>query len=277
MRTREKLLIIASFEKSYHHICDDQKAAMRISSWNEVLDDWWLGLRFFFDRAFYQGRRDELSHWFEQAAQQALHQLFGMGANSRRKRLWELYKGNFLGKDNFGRRGNPLAIALKNKYEVGDKKRGTGKKGDNLMVADILHFICEKTNSRSEPLNLVTYMKEGIRNGKIAELADKLDSIYQVGEKIYSLLLRDVIDLFKLSNHLSPDDYKYVQVVDTWVEKLAKKLGFDGSKKQLAVRLAETCREHNIDAIAFNQGAWYLAAHSFDILTDNMGRIKPLK
>lgn len=277
MRIKEKLSIIASFAKSYHQICDDQKAAMGISSWNKVLDDWWLGLRFFFNRAFYQGRRDEVSRRFEQASQQALHHLFGMGANSRRKRLWELYESNFLGKDNFGRRVNPLATALKNKYEVDGKKRRTGKKGDNLMVADVLHFICEKTHSRSEPLNLVTYMKEGIRNGQIAELADELDSIYQVGEKIYSLLLRDVVDLFKLSKHLSPDDYKYVQAVDTWVEQLAKKLGFEGSKNQLAIQLAEVCNEHNVDPIAFNQGAWYLAAHSFDILTENIEKIEPLK
>jgi len=277
MRIKEKLSIIASFTKSYHQICDDQKSAMGISSWNKVLDDWWLGLRFFFNRAFYQGRRDEVSRRFEQVTQQALHQLFGMRANSRRKRLWELYESNFLGKDNFGRRVNPLATALKNKYEVDGKKRRTGKKGDNLMVADVLHFICEKTHLRSEPLNLVTYMKEGIRNGQIAELADELDSIYQVGEKIYSLLLRDIVDLFKLSKHLSPDDYKYVQAVDTWVEQLAKKLGFEGSKNQLAIQLAEVCNEHNIDPIAFNQGAWYLAAHSFDILTENIEKIEPPK
>jgi len=277
MRIKKKLSLIAIFAKSYHEICDKQKAAMGISNWNEILDNWWLGLGFFFDRAFYQGRRDEVSLQFEQATQQALHQFFGMTANSRRKRLWQLYRSNFLGKDNFGRRLNPLAATLKNKYEVDGKKRRTGKKGDNLMVADVLHFICERTHLRSEPLNLVTYMKEGIRNGQIAELADELDSIYQVGEKIYSMLLRDVIDLFKLSKHLSPDDYKYVQAVDTWVEQLANKLGFDGSKKQLAVRFAEACREHNVDPIAFNQGAWYLAAHSFDILTDNIGRIKPLK
>ena len=275
MRIKEKLSIISSFKESYNHIYDAQKADMEISSWDEILDDWWLGLRFFFSKAFYQGRRDGISLQFEKATLKALEKLFGEDTNSRNKKLWKLYESNFLGKDNFEMHGNPLANALRDEYKVYGKKRCTGKKGDNLMVADVLHFMCEKAHSRSEPLNIVTYMKGKISKGQIAELADELDGIYQVGEKICSLLLRDVIDLFNLSKHLSQGDYKYVQTVDTWVEKLAKKLGFDGSKKQLAIRLAEACREHNVDPIAFNQGAWYLAAHSFNILIDNIERIKP--
>jgi len=28
-----------------------------------------------------------------------------------------------------------------------------------------------------------------------------------------------------------------------------------------------------VDPIRFNQGAWYLGSHSFDVLLDNLGRI----
>lgn len=188
---RKRLSVIVSFSKAYRRICDDQKAAMGISRWDEVLNDWWLALRFFFDRAFYQGRRDEVSWQFEQATLQALKEVFGTSTSSQKRTLWQLY--------------------------------------------------------------------------------------YQVGEKIYSLLLRDVVDLFGLSKHLAPDDFKYLQAVDTWVEQLANKLGFQGSKTKLAIDLAEACQKHSVNPIAFNQGAWYLGAHSFDVLTENIERIKPPK
>lgn len=275
---KKKMSIIASFSKSYRKICKDQKADMGISRWNEVLNDWWLALRFFFDRAFYQGRRDELSRKYENATLQALGNLFGRSATSRQRKLWELYDNGFLTKKNWKKRRNSLRIALEGTYTIDGGESKTGKKGDRLMVQSVLGFICdEKRCSRPRPLNIVRYMVENIKDKKVAALANELDGIYQVGEKIYSLLLRDVVDLFGLSNCLTADDFKCLQAVDTWVEQLANKLGFQGSKTKLAVELAEACRRYEVDPIAFNQGAWYLAAHSFDVLTENIERIRPLK
>jgi len=275
---KKKLSIIASFSKSYH---DDtlkkQKAAAKISSWNNVLNDWWLALRFFFDRAFYQGRRDKLSWKFEQATLKALKEVFGRSASSRKRMLWQLYDTQSLGKANWNNKHSPLRKSFEKQYDVQGRPSKTGKKGDNIMVTDVLNFVCEKASSKSQPLNLVRYMKEGIQNCKIARVAKELDGIYQVGPKIYSLLLRDVVDLFSLSRHLSLGDFKYLQAVDTWVEQLAIKLGFHGSKTKLAIDLAEACQKHAVNPIAFNQGAWYLAAHSFDVLTENIERIKPPK
>ena len=271
----KKLSKIADFSKCYRKICDGQKQAMRISSWNEVLADWWLGLRFFFDRAFYQGRRNELSSRFEQATLQALDEVLGTSADSRKSALYDLYDGQFLGKANFSKRENPLAAALQEEYEVDGKKTRTGKEGDNLMVSHVLRFVCEKAPARREPLNLVGYIKHGIENNNVRGVAQELDAIYQVGKKIHSLLIRDVVDLFALSDSLRPQDFKYVQAVDTWVEQLANKLGFQGSKKQLAENLAEACRRYAVDPVAFNQGAWYLASKSFDVLLDNIEKIEP--
>ena len=273
----KKLSIIASFSKSYHKICQDQKTAMGISRWGEVLNDWWLALRFFFDRAFYQGRRDELSWKFEQATLKALKEVFGRSASSRKRMLWQLYDTRSLGKANWNNKHSPLRKSLEKQYDVQGRPSRTGKKDDNVMVVDVLNFICENASSKSQPLNLVKYMKEGIRCGKIVKVAKQIDGIYQVGPKIYSLLLRDVVDLFRLSKCLTPDDFKYLQAVDTWVEQLAIKLGFHGSKTKLAVDLAEACQKHAVNPIAFNQGAWYLAAHSFDVLTENIERIRPPK
>lgn len=276
---KKKILIIARFSKSYHHdTLKKQKSAAGISSWNHVLDDWWLALRFFFDRAFYQGRRDELSWKFEQATLQALDNVFGQSAKSRQRSLWELYDNGLLAKENWGNQRNFLRIALEGIYKIDGVESKTGKKGDRLMVQSVLGFICnEKRCSRPRPLNIIRYMVDNIKDKKVASLAKELDGIYQVGEKIYSLLIRDVVDLFGLSKRLTADDFKYLQAVDTWVEQLANKLGFDGSRTNLTVKLAETCRRYKVDPIAFNQGAWYLAAHSFDILTDNIERIKPPK
>jgi len=274
---KKQMSIIASFSKSYRKICDDQKTAMGISQWNEVLDDWWLSLRFFFDRAFYQGRRDDLSLSFEQATLQALDQVFGQSKNSRKRSLWELYENRFLTEENWGNQRNALRKALEREYPVKGEHIKTGKKGDRIMVRSVLSFVCQKTRSRSTPLNIVGFIKDGVRDNRVPVVAKELDSIYQVGQKIYSLLIRDVVDLFKLSVHMRPEDFKYVQAVDTWVEQLANKLGFQGTKTQLAVDLTEACRRYAVDPIAFNQGAWYLAAHSFDILTDNIERIKAPK
>ena len=42
-----------------------------------------------------------------------------------------------------------------------------------------------------------------------------------------------------------------------------------------AAAIADTCQQQGVDPIRFNQGAWYLGAHSFNVLLENLHRIEP--
>ncbi len=39
--------------------------------------------------------------------------------------------------------------------------------------------------------------------------------------------------------------------------------------------LTRACQQAGVDPIRFNQGAWYLGAHAFEVLLANLGRIAP--
>lgn len=271
---KKKLRIISTFAFRYREICDDLLRKMGATSYNQVSQDWWLALRFYFDRAFYQGRKDELSYNFELATWQALEKVLGPNARSRKRRLAELHETGSLSKQNWDNRKNTLRKALDEQYRINGKLCNTGKKGDKYMVMDVLRFIHEERSSRSEPLNMVEYIKESVKNQSVKVLAKELDKLFQVGPKIYSFLIRDVVDLFGLSKNIKASDYEYLQPVDTWVRQLAKKLGIEGNDSHVAKKLAEICVSNGVDPIKFNQGAWYLASHSFEILCDNLERLQ---
>jgi hypothetical protein len=272
---RKRLLAISDFSLHYTKMCEKQKKGLEITSWGMLLNDWWRALIFFFDRAFYQGRKDVLSSAFESAAIKAIEDVLGTSNDIRTVKLWKLYNEGFLAKQNWDRRDNVLNNALKRKYEVDGKLRGTGKQGDRRMVINTFEFICDKAPPKKVPLNLVQYITENVRKKKLPLLAEELDAIWQIGPKIYSLILRDTIDFFELNKFVSPADFKYLQPVDTWVEQLAEKLGINGNKSQISEKLVEVCNKNNVNPIKFNQGAWYLASHSFEIVCDNLERLRP--
>jgi hypothetical protein len=80
---------IESLSKDYMKIIEDETLSFTLATGDRyrILNSWWLSLIFFFDRVFYQGRRDEVSGMFGKAAVKALKELLGTTDKERLDKL----------------------------------------------------------------------------------------------------------------------------------------------------------------------------------------------
>lgn len=218
-----------------------------------ALEDWWEALKFFLTRIFYQGRKDEVSEKVEKKVLEVLGEYF----NSPLKR-----------DENFrilmSRDWDELRQHLEN--EIGKGKIGRGRDVD--MVIDTFKFI-----SRIPDKNIVKYSIQMISQGRLKELWNGLqkskskNGIKSIGEKIASLYARDLVTVFNLEDKISYKDQKYLQPLDTWVRGVIKKIGIrEKDDEKIRQKIVEKCQQANQSAIRFNEGAWYIGRHSFDIL-----------
>jgi hypothetical protein len=218
----------------------------------QLLDDWRKALRFFFERVFYQGRRDDISTKVLYAAYDVMDD-----------RLFKLADLTGMDEEYL----SALQAALGTRIGAGK----IGKGGDIRMVISTLRYI-----HRLPRHNIVAYSADSIRAGRLREhYVDLQDSIYQVGPKVASLYLRDTVAALTLDKFITTDSWIWLQPVDVWVRKVARKTGIvtDGASdieiQQAIVRL---CTERSISPILFNQGVWYLGYNSFDLLLETLAQ-----
>jgi len=152
---------------------------------------------------------------------------------------------------------------------------GTGKRRDREMVLDTLRFVAERPASRGQVLNLTDHSACCLEAGHATALHRELQDIRQIGPKVAAFFLRDLVAVLRLQSHLTAEDYVVLQPIDTWVEQVAKRLAIQPAKCGLALSLVGACQECGVDPIRFNQGAWYVGAHSFDILLERLGQTEP--
>ncbi|TET44711.1 hypothetical protein E3J62_09590 [candidate division TA06 bacterium] len=246
MNTCESLRKIAGFAKRF----EEQILLKDFEGPDSLRRDWYLALKFFFKRSFYQGRPDEVSDKFLASALDCLDNLLGRTEEKRHSRVQEFFRDGWMNRQNWRSHQNPIHKSL--------KESGVNKEADRLMVLSALAFIIERGF-----LNIVTHSVERIRGGHIADLYAEVDSIYSVGDKITSLFLRDVVHLFSIERHLGSGDFVYAQPVDVWVRRVAEELGLKGLNDQATRKLlVDKCSECKVSPIAFNEGAWYLGSHS---------------
>lgn len=250
---------IASYGKIYR-----QKF---LNSYNpkELKSNFWLALDFFLSRAFYQGRRDAMSERVYRAAIEVLKpELLTTSGASKYQTLKE-QKWETIGK------------LLRSKIGKGYVGRGR----DVDMVLKTLDFI-----SLLPDLNLVRYSIEQIESGNLekhyfelqARKSKKLQAreskrgIIQVGPKIASFYLRDVISLYGLDDKIPSSSAYCLQPVDTWVKKVAYRLKIvdegERNSKKIQQAIASLCKAKDVSPILFNQGAWYVGNRAFDVVLE---------
>jgi hypothetical protein len=272
---------LARFSSRYERYLAAEKQSLRLTSWDALRTDWWLGLSFFLNRVFYQGRRDSVSQAFREATNRALAELLPpeLDTGERAARILEWSAAGWFRRANWNQDASPVRQALDRTYTIevnGNKQRSaTGKGRDREMVLDILRFICEQPAADGRVLNIAAYAAARIEAGETSAVYKELDDIWQIGPKVAAFFLRDLVAVLDLQARLKPADYRLLQPVDTWVEKIARKLNIQPGPDGLAAAIAETCQREGVDPIRFNQGAWYLGAHSFDLLLENLERIEP--
>jgi hypothetical protein len=245
---------IASYGNLYHK--------MYISNYNprSLLSNWWAALDFFVSRACFQGRLNVVSERVYQAVREVLTPEFAKRERTANYR--ELSQQNW----------KPIKKELSKRIGKGK----VGKARDVDMVLSALRFIEQIPN-----LNIVGYSVEQIRLGKIEKHYEELQpsrsdkGITQVGPKIAALYLRDLISLYHLEDNVPLTFAFCLQPIDVWVEKLAHKLKIVGpNANHLGIQRAivKLCQEQGVSPLLFNQGAWYVGYHSFDILTEMLGK-----
>ena len=231
---------IAKFADKYY---EEHLGNIRV---DELKNDWWEALKFFFSKAFYQGRRDEISYRVQKAAEEVLGYYFN---NPQTKdQNFDLLK-----------RQNWKQLIDKLKEKIGKGK--VGRKRDIEMIKSTLDFI-----SRIPDKNIVNYSVKKIKNGELKSLWKELLKIYSVGEKVASFYLRDLVALLHLESDIH-DGLEYLQPIDTWVRKMCKICKIEGENdKELREKIVQICKKSNISPIKFNMGAWYVATHALFIL-----------
>lgn len=219
--------------------------------------DWWNGLSLFLNHSFYQGRRDEVSEQVEKAAMNILKNYFPkQDISDIDKRDLENIKKELV-------------------QVIG--KRKIGKARDIEMIIDILRFVKKlyQKNLTTHSLKIIKDNKE--KPGSIRRHYEELKTIRQIGDKIASFYLRDLVSIYKLDDYISNDDLRFLQPIDVWVRKVAFRIGIISDDRLLddKVRIAivNICKLCGLSSLKFNQGAWYLGKKSFDILLNNIEKI----
>ncbi len=100
-------------------------------------------------------------------------------------------------------------------------------------------------------------------------------NIRAVSDKISTFIIRDIV-LMNSEIKITYEDAKWAFPVDTWVIKIAHKLGCDSENiEKIKNHLIEKCREFGVNPLKFAAGLWFLGYHSLDILLENcIGEIK---
>ena len=127
-----------------------------------------------------------------------------------------------------------------------------------MMVLDVLKFVSDDNQ------NIYNYLKNTIVNSGVKTAYEKLTKMRAISDKIATFTIRDIglINLGTVSK-----DYELAFPVDTWVIKIAHKLGCTSNGiKEIKQYLIEKCKDTDVDPLKFAAGIWYLGFHSLDIL-----------
>jgi len=218
------------------------------SQWKkeELINDWKLSLKFFFDHSFMRGRRDSLSIRFKDKSIEVLERTFFKDQNYPFDNLKEELKQN----------------------EVNNG-------ADRIMVLDTLKFIKNLSD-----YNITNYVVKQLKENE-EEIYNELKDIRFIGDKIATLYFREICWMFdiKIKNPI------LIFPIDTWVKQIINRLKIlddkilsleelkkikDSKVKEKAI---EVCLQNDIDPIKFNAGVWYIGTHSLEILLNNLSRL----
>jgi hypothetical protein len=218
----------------------------------DLKENWWKGLLFFFAHIFSQGRRDIISgmvmnnaiivlkkHIFEDDAKASF--------NNLKNNNWETIEGEL-------------------SKVIGPGK--IGKKRDIEMTIFCLKFI-----ENIPEMNIIKYSIEKVKKGNLHEHYMELLQLRQIGPKIASFYLRDIIMFYKLEKDLEKHingDYTDLLPIDTWIKKNAIKFNIINEEEtddnQIRKNINEVCIKNNISPMYFNAGLWYIGSHAYEIL-----------
>jgi hypothetical protein len=216
--------------------------------------DWWGGLQLFLGHSFHQGRTDEVSEKVRRAAMPVLS-LYFEKEDPDRIRFTD-----------FGQLKADLGA------KIGKRKIGKGR--DVEMLVSIFEFV-----SLLHEKNLTLYGLGKLRGGGLADHYRELQGIRQIGPKVASFYLRDLVCIYDIHGLLQPDDLRFLQPIDVWVRRVAQRLGIITAENcpddEVRQHIIDACKQCGVSAFKFNQGAWYLGKNAFRILVEQLEKVIP--
>lgn len=262
-----------------------------LQRWDGISENWWTAFDFFFDHASMRGRRDRLSaeyasfiiatskrhfgipdgpseHEFEKIASQrecfvrSLDEMIKFKNASTVRRTANSLKSHQF-REEIGRR-YALVNDLINGIG-GEGRRPLNNDKDLVMVLSALAFLTRP----GMPANIHNYMVGQLREGRATDLKRDLEGIHFFGDKISSFVIRDLI---LMNPDLAVENASLVFPVDTWVQKIAGKLGCE-SRDPNEVRKFFINSLGGKSPAKIAAGLWYLGFNSVDILCVNLDRI----
>ncbi len=275
-----------------------------LDPWNKerLQTNWWEALKFLLSHSFMRGRRDKLSNEYYYFTIETLKDYFSItdgDLNTSYEKLKEKKKYfdkecilKFKKNKNIGRKNsikdpdfrkevvgkNPIVKLLITPKEVKvkwdnktyNKVTCLGNDEDIMMVLDVLKLI-----SDDDKKNIYNYLRDAIVNFGVKAAYEELINIRAVSDKISTFIIRDIV-LMNPQIKMTYEDAKWAFPMDTWVIKIAHKLGCNSEDiEKIKNHLIDRCRELGVDPLKFVAGLWFLGYHSLDILLENcIGEIK---
>ncbi len=289
---KDNILLIKNIESLGERYCEKH---LDIWDKDELENNWWAALNFFFCHSFMRGRRDELSNEYQQFTISVLKdyfsivsqpidrsfeyledkkKFFGADIILKFKKEKNLARGNSIVHEDFEREissVNPVIKTLLTKREIKVKWDDTtywkeiylGNDQDIMMVLDVLNFI----TLNKERMNIYSYLREKIIKSGIKAAYEELVKIYAVGDKIAAFTIRDI---GLMNPEIDKDDFGFAFPVDTWVFNIANKIGCKTEDiEEVKECLLEKCRRYEVEPLKFAAGLWFLGFHSLDILLED--------
>jgi hypothetical protein len=231
-----KIKSIENYGRRYvtEYIDKDRKHQYNITS--NPLD----ALTFFYNKAFFRGRNDKLSVVFMNRTIAVLQEY---------RSIHDIDLANLETK---------LALQLVN------------NPNDRRMVLESIRFI--RNNLKDYDYNIFGWSVDAIRTNRSAEAYKELTSIYEIGDKLATLYLRDVTFVSDLGPTIRPESYIYFQPIYTWVKQVADAIGIteisDRKPPVVKEKIIARCLEASASPLLFNAGAWKTGANAFRLLIE---------
>ncbi len=243
---------VAALHSNYHKEYLTAKKRSKPKDFKTALD-------FIFGMSFFQGRKDSLSKKFYEFAMQYVYSnnlssiMPILRVNSTKEKKEKIIK-----------KYRKKLIELKN--------AGLKKKADMIMVIDIIG-VANHVNKQYN-INIVDYIVNEIKSGNLINISNFLEDIYSIGPKISGLILRDIVHIYNLENHIkSLEEYSLLQPIDTWVHQVSLKIGIIQNEeifKTEAIEITKFCLKNEINPLHYNEGAWYLGSQSFKMVLSTL-------
>jgi endonuclease III len=209
----------------------------------EITSDPLEALRFWFGKSFMRGRNDTLSTKFKNQAFETLRTY---------KNLDDIDLSALEGR---------LA------------EHGVNNPGDRRMVKESISFARNRLQEYDR--NMFNWATALIRTGRADKAYQELTTLYEIGDKLATFYLRDVVLVEDAEDCIDAGGQAYVQPVDTWVRRVAQRLEIvdadrPGNKFSIKRKIISECLASDVSPLLFNAGAWMVGAHGSRLLIERL-------